>query len=77
MKTFSNILVFRSVLLFIIGSQLVEGFVVKSDNANDQQAENTQFFSTAIVATIGAHLWSFLSGCFLNMDNLNKLFFPK
>nr|CAH8867664.1 unnamed protein product [Trichobilharzia regenti] len=52
--------------------------VVQSNSTSDAEPEDSQFFglTSGIALTIGSQIWSFLSGCFLSMENLEKLFFP-
>nr|CAH8867663.1 unnamed protein product [Trichobilharzia regenti] len=77
MAFLSNLLI-RSTLLFLISFQFTKGFVVQSNSTSDAEPEDSQFFglTSGIALTIGSQIWSFLSGCFLSMENLEKLFFP-
>nr|CAX69572.1 hypotheticial protein [Schistosoma japonicum] len=71
-----TIYLIEAVVLCIINCQLITGFVVQSNGKDEAKPEESQFFAIPFMMTIGSHLWSFLNGCFLDVENLKKLVFP-
>ncbi|CAH8618623.1 unnamed protein product [Schistosoma guineensis] len=65
-----------TILLLIISSQFITGFVVHDSGNTNQKPEESQFFLAPIATAIGTHLLTFLNGCFLDIGNLKKLIFP-
>ncbi|CAI2733140.1 unnamed protein product [Schistosoma spindalis] len=72
-----SISIVGTTLLLIISSQFITGFVVNENSTTNDKLEESQFFFAPVVTTLGAHLLTFLSGCFLDIGNLKKLVFPE